>query len=91
MIWLLRVQMRSTGSEDMDNYADLDFAKLDLTREERTGFPEVVFCSGKEDGFLIQIFERLYKENGSVFGTRATKEQYELVLRHGKIMLFFGP
>ena len=63
----------------MENYADLDFAKLDLTREERTGFPEVVFCSGKEDGFLLQIFERLYKENGSVFGTRASKEQYELV------------
>ena len=63
----------------MDNYADLDFAKLDLTREERTGFPEVVFCSGKEDEFLLKIFERLYNENQEVFGTRATKEQYELI------------
>ena len=63
----------------MDNYADLDFAKLDLTREERTGFPEVVFCSGKEDEFLLKIFERLYNENGEVFGTRATKAQYELI------------
>ena len=65
----------------MDNYADLDFAKLDLTREERTGFPEVVFCSGKEDEFLLKIFERLYNENQEVFGTRATKEQYELIAR----------
>ncbi|SMC34335.1 hypothetical protein SAMN06296952_0492 [Oscillospiraceae bacterium] len=63
----------------MDNYADLDFAKLDLTREERTGFPEVVFCSGKEDEFLLKIFDRLYKENNEVFGTRATKEQFELI------------
>ena len=63
----------------MDNYADLDFAKLDLTREERTGFPEVVFCSGKEDKFLVDIYARLLKENGEVFGTRATKEQYELI------------
>ncbi|MCR5530013.1 MAG: nickel pincer cofactor biosynthesis protein LarB [Saccharofermentans sp.] len=63
----------------MGNYADLDFAKLDLTREERTGFPEVVFCSGKEDKFLVDIYARLLKENGEVFGTRATKEQYELI------------
>ena len=63
----------------MDNYADLDFAKLDLTREERTGFPEVVFCSGKENEFLLKIFDRLYKENNEVFGTRATKEQFELI------------
>ena len=63
----------------MDNYADLDFAKLDLTREERTGFPEVVFCSGKEDEFLLKIFDRLYKENNEVFGTRATKDQFELI------------
>ena len=65
----------------MDNYADLDFAKLDLTREERTGFPEVVFCSGKEDEFLLKIFERLYNENQEVFGTRATNEQYELIAK----------
>ena len=63
----------------MDNYADLDFAKLDLTREERTGFPEVVFCRGKEDKFLVDIYARLLKENGEVFGTRATKEQFELI------------
>ncbi len=63
----------------MENFADLDFAKLDLSREERTGFPEVVFCSGKEDQFLLSIYERLYKEHQEVFGTRASQAQYELV------------
>ncbi|SEV81682.1 hypothetical protein SAMN05216413_0026 [Ruminococcaceae bacterium KH2T8] len=63
----------------MEGYADLDFAKLDLTREERTGFPEVVFCSGKEDNFLLDIYGRLLQENGEVFGTRASKEQFELI------------
>ncbi len=81
MIWPLRVRTRFTGSDLMEGYADLDFAKLDLTREERTGFPEVVFCSGKEDEFLLKIFERLYNENQEVFGTRATKEQYELIAK----------
>ena len=45
-------------------YSEMDFAKLDLSREERTGFPEVVFCQGKEDTFLIDIYKKLYKENG---------------------------
>ena len=63
----------------MENFADLDFAKLDLSREERTGFPEVVFCSGKEDQFLLSIYERLYMEHQEEFGTRASQAQYELV------------
>ena len=79
MIWPLRVRTRFTGSDLMEGYADLDFAKLDLTREERTGFPEVVFCSGKEDKFLLDIYGRLLQENGEVFGTRASKEQFELI------------
>ena len=57
----------------------LDFANLDFGRKERTGFPEVVFCQGKEDAFLKDIFVRLYEVNGEVMGTRATAAQYELV------------
>ena len=55
------------------------FANLDLGRKDRTGFPEVVFCQGKEDAFLKDIFVRLYEANGEVMGTRATAAQYDLV------------
>lgn len=61
------------------NYDDLDFAKLDTDRKNRTGFPEVVFCQGKKDDFLKEIFLRLYNANGEVMGTRASEEQAELV------------
>lgn len=61
------------------NYDDLDFAKLDTDRKNRTGFPEVVFCQGKKDDFLKEIFLRLYNVNGEVMGTRASAEQAELV------------
>ncbi|GHV84378.1 hypothetical protein AGMMS50212_17180 [Spirochaetia bacterium] len=27
--------------------SDLGFAQLDIKRQERTGYPEVVFCAGK--------------------------------------------
>lgn len=63
----------------VNGYDDLDFAKLDTDRKRRTGFPEVVFCQGKKDDFLKEIFLQLYKTNGEVLGTRATAEQAELV------------
>ncbi|MBP5407299.1 nickel pincer cofactor biosynthesis protein LarB [bacterium] len=57
----------------------ISFAELDLDRKKRTGFPEVVFCQGKKDEFLKDIFTKLYAANGEVLGTRATKEQFEIV------------
>ena len=33
-------------------YEDLGFAKLDLHRKLRSGFPETVFCEGKPDAYL---------------------------------------
>ena len=60
-------------------YEDLGYAKLDLHRKLRSGFPETVYCQGKPDAYLGEIFERLYRENGEVLGTRATEHQYELV------------
>lgn len=62
-----------------DSFCDLGFAKLDTGRKERTGFSEVVFCQGKDDGFLKDIFARLFEANGEVLGTRATQKQFEIV------------
>lgn len=56
-----------------------DFAKLDMHRKVRSGFPEVVFCAGKADEHLRAIFERLYEADGEAFGTRASEAQYELI------------
>ncbi|MBQ9061354.1 MAG: nickel pincer cofactor biosynthesis protein LarB [Eubacterium sp.] len=58
---------------------DLGYAKLDTHRQIRSGFPEVVYCSGKPDEYIVSIFRKLYEKNGEVMGTRATPHQYELV------------
>lgn len=58
---------------------ELGFAKLDTHRKVRSGFAEVVFCSGKADEHLLGIYERIYGLEGEVLGTRATKEQAALV------------
>lgn len=59
--------------------ADLEFAKLDLGRKERTGFGEVVFCQGKSDEHLVRIYETLLEKEGEVLGTRASLAQAELL------------
>jgi hypothetical protein len=63
----------------IQSFKDCGFAKLDYNREIRTGFPEVVFCSGKPDDYLIAIYREIYNERGEVFGTRADLHQYEMV------------
>ncbi|MCR4604993.1 MAG: nickel pincer cofactor biosynthesis protein LarB [Eubacterium sp.] len=63
----------------MSGYDEMNFAKLDTERKQRTGFPEVIFCEGKPDEYLVKIYTKIYENEGRVFGTRATKEQYELI------------
>lgn len=63
----------------MQPFEELGFAKLDTHREVRSGFSEVIYCTGKPDEYLVSIFQKMYEKNGEVFGTRASAEQYELV------------
>ncbi len=60
-------------------FEEYGYAKLDSHREIRTGFPEVVYCSGKPDESLVSIYQKMMEMNGEVFGTRADEHQYELV------------
>lgn len=59
--------------------ADLGFARLDMDRELRTGYPEAVFCQGKTDEQIAEIVALLAEKNGNVIATRATKENFEAV------------
>lgn len=56
---LERVKNGSLSVEDAEKiiadnrYTEMEYAKLDTDRKERTGFSEVVYCSGKKDEFLL--------------------------------------
>lgn len=82
---LEQVKSGEISIEDAEKYfkkqpfEEMGYAKLDSHREIRSGFPEVVFCSGKPDEYLTSIYQKLYELNGEVFGTRANRHQYELV------------
>ena len=60
-------------------YKEMGYAKLDTDRKRRSGFAEVIYCQGKSDEFLPEIFRKLYEAEGEVFGTRADAHQYEIV------------
>ena len=60
-------------------FEEMGYAKIDSHRKMRSGFAEVIFCQGKQDEFLLEIFQRIYKDEGEVMGTRASLAQYELL------------
>lgn len=82
---LLRVKNGQLSVEEavdkikMLPYEDIGYAKIDNHRKVRSGFPEVIYCAGKADEHFEKIFQRIYEENGEVFGTRASEHQYRLI------------
>jgi NCAIR mutase (PurE)-related protein len=54
----------------IDPFADMGFAKVDLHRAKRKGFPEVVFCPGKTKEQIIAIARRIRRANETVLLTR---------------------
>jgi NCAIR mutase (PurE)-related protein len=61
-------------------FEELGYAKLDLHREVRSGFPEVVFCQNKPDEYLVDIYMKMTSETGRAFGTRADEHQAGIVM-----------
>lgn len=51
--------------------------RIDHEREERCGFPEVVFAPGKTTEQIIAAASEIYAHSGRTLVTRATPEDYE--------------
>ena len=66
-----------------DVYSDIGFAKLDLSRPERTGMPETIYCAGKTDEQLLRILQTFYKKGEAVLGTRCSPAQFDFVKNSG--------
>lgn len=63
-------------------FEDLGFSKVDHHRSLRTGYPEVIFCEGKENDQITQIAERIlnYSKMG-LLATRANPSAYDAILQ----------
>lgn len=58
-------------------YIDLNFAKLDMHRSLRRGFPEVVLAQSKTSAQIEKIAQTLLAKNGTVFITRANQKIFD--------------
>ena len=60
-------------------FEDLDFAKIDHHRSLRTGYPEVIFCQGKTNEHIKDIYLSLANNNKSLLLTRANRDIFDLL------------
>jgi NCAIR mutase (PurE)-related protein len=66
----------ATAYELLQGYEDIGgFAKVDLQRAKRTGFPEVIYGEGKTVEQIAAIFQKLTAHHETVLATRVSKEK----------------
>ena len=76
---IAEAKIRQIDERPGKGYTNMGFARLDTQRKERSGFPEVIFCSGKPDEYLVAIYRKITELEGRAFGTLATPHQAALV------------
>lgn len=63
-------------------YKNMNFARVDHHRALRQGFPEVIFCPGKQKEHIVEIFQEIKKNSHIVLGTRADETIANFVQTH---------
>jgi NCAIR mutase (PurE)-related protein len=61
------------------SFVDLGFARVDTDRQDRCGFPEVVFGGGKTPGEVAGIARVILETHGVLLVSRANEDQYAAV------------
>lgn len=64
----------------LSHYDELGFAKIDLHRAKRQGFPEVIFGEGKTKEQIKQIIESLTQHDNVILVTRIDETKAKFVL-----------
>ena len=58
------------------SFEDIGFARVDHSRPDRQGFPEVIFGAGKTRQQVVAIFEKLVERSPNVLVTRTDADTY---------------
>jgi len=59
-------------------------ARIDIGREKRRGFPEVIYCQGKTLNQIEQIARCIYRYNDTLLLTRANKDIFKRIKKLDK-------
>lgn len=61
-------------------YGELGYAKVDHHRALRNGYPEVIYCEGKQIAHIQGIVKHMLEhQDVNILGTRASREVYEAI------------
>lgn len=81
---LIRFQEGQLSLEEaaslLEGIDDMGFASLDLSRNKRNGFPEIIYGEGKTKEQIEKIIASLEKENLPVLATRVDNEKGQYLL-----------
>ncbi|MDD5729264.1 MAG: nickel pincer cofactor biosynthesis protein LarB [Victivallales bacterium] len=72
-------------SLDTNNHC---IARVDVDREQRRGFPEVIYCPGKTIAQIIRISRCILSHNGTLLLTRADKKIFTAVRKIAKTAVY---
>jgi len=62
-------------------FCDLGFAKVDIDREKRRGFAEVIYCPGKQKGQIEKISLQFLKNKQNLLLTKLDKNIFDYLKR----------
>jgi NCAIR mutase (PurE)-related protein len=68
------------AKEKLKTFDELGFATLDLHREKRQGFPEVIYGDGKTAEHIIAIINALKEKTNRIIATRVSSEKADQIL-----------
>lgn len=60
-------------------YENLGYANIDHHREIRNGYPEVIYCEGKNDEHILGIIDKMNEKGSNILGTRCRIETFDRV------------
>jgi len=63
----------------MSEFLDLDEVQLDIGRQDRCGFPEVIYGEGKTKETILKTFQAFAEKNVDAFATRINAEKGEFL------------
>jgi len=66
----------------MREFLDLDEVQLDIGRQDRCGFPEVIYGEGKTTETLVKTFHVFAEKNVDAFATRIDADKGEFLQQH---------
>lgn len=87
---LQQVQSKQLSINDaksqLKQFDDLGFAKIDLHRSQRQGFPEVIYGDGKSAEQIDDIIHSLKSNDQTILATRVSESKAQYVLaRHPEL------